>query len=119
MSKGWHVIREGRTVTVARALPVRFDLRVEVRMPLQDGRYDSLRLANQIRQDMWRSLQRLRGFRPAVRVEKMSDHVFVVAGGAVLGQVTRGASDALIELLGDDKNRSRWLSCASSAGARA
>ena len=62
---------------MARRLPARFDLCVETTLPLMSRR----KLALQIRQDMWRVLQNLRGFLPAVSVTRLGDGVQVRAGG--------------------------------------
>ena len=56
---------------MARRLPARFDLCVETTLPLMSRR----KLALQIRQDMWRVLQNLRGFLPAVSVTRLGDGV--------------------------------------------
>ena len=58
---GWHTLREDHAVTVARHLPVRFDLRVSARIAVA-GPVSLASVAHQIRQDVWRALQRLRGF---------------------------------------------------------
>lgn len=101
----WHVERNGEAVTVWRGAPLRFDLAVEARFPAM-GRE---RLARQIRQDMWRALQRLRGFRPAVRVTRQGDGLQVVAGGAVDGAYPKArAEDAIRAILDDPANRARW-----------
>lgn len=101
----WHVERTGDAVIVSRGHPVRFDLAVEARFPVM-GRE---RLARQIRQDMWRALQRLRGFRPAVRVARDGDSLHVIAGGAVDGVFPRARAEAGIRaVLDDPANRARW-----------
>ncbi len=101
----WHVapLRDG--VELSRRAPARFDLAVEARLPLMDP----LRLAHQVRQDMWRRLQRLRGFAPAVRVTRDGDHLHVTAGGAVNGPIPRAQAEAAIRaVLDDPANRARW-----------
>jgi hypothetical protein len=101
----WHIERDGDVLTLARRLPVRFDLRVSTRLP-QGAR---LRLAQQIRQDVWRALQNLRGFAPVVRVERCEGELEVTAGGQVEGAFSRAAAEAKIaEVLQDPANRARW-----------
>ena len=102
---GWHVERTDAAVTVSRGRPVRFDLAVEARFPVM-GRE---RLARQIRQDMWRALQRLRGFRPAVQVMRDGGGLRVVAGGAVDAPFPRQRAEAVIrDILETPANRARW-----------
>ena len=60
----WFEIYDGPCFTVARRLPARFDISREVLMPLMSAP----RLAHQIRQDMWRKLQSIRGFLPVVEI---------------------------------------------------
>jgi hypothetical protein len=66
-------------------------------------------IAHQIRQDMWRRLQGLRGFCPAVRVTTQPGGVAVLAGGAVNGPVTDRARIAVSEVLSDPALRTRWI----------
>lgn len=103
----WHILREERALTVARALPVRFD--VSARDVLPAARKG--RLAMQIRQDMWRQLQHVRGFVPAVRVEEDGAHLKVRAGGAVYARTfPKTALEAQIAaLLASPAHRDRWL----------
>lgn len=111
---GWHILREEGALTLARQLPVRFDLSVVAAFPLaQKGR-----LARQIRQDMWRSLQNIRGFSPVVRVEEDSAHLLVRAGGAIHARTfpKHRAEARLAELLGCPSHRARWLANAALVG---
>ena len=102
----WHILREGDTLTLARRLPVRFDLAVQTMLP--GG--SRLRVAQQIRQDMWRALQRLRGFSPAVRVVRGPDGLEITAGGQIDGRFPRQKAEAqLAEVLNDPANRARWI----------
>ncbi|MGI3165080.1 hypothetical protein [Pseudooceanicola sp. 200-1SW] len=112
---GWHRLREEDAVTIARRLPVRFDLAVEARLPC--ARPVSLtRVAHQVRQDMWRRLQGLRGFSPAVEVRQEAGHLTIRAGGTVAGALPATARDTLAELLDSPTHRARWL---AHAGRRA
>jgi hypothetical protein len=103
---GWHILRDGDTVTVARRLPVRFDLRATAAFPPAAR----LRLAHQVRQDLWRTLRDLRGFRPVVRVRTDAAGLCITAGGDVAGPFPRAQAEARISaLLHDPRTRARWL----------
>jgi len=104
----WHVIEEeDGALTMTRNMPVRFDLAVETILSGVTGRR---RLAHLVRQDMWRALQSLRGFAPAVRVRRDARSMHVRAGGAVLGRFDRTGYEALIaQVLEDETNRARWM----------
>lgn len=107
MSKRWHILREDAALTVARRLPLRFDFTVERRFP----RCSRLLLASQIRQDMWRAFQNLKGFAPVVRVEAEGDELRVTAGGQVDGAFPRARSvEKLAALLDESARRDRWIS---------
>lgn len=104
---GWHIARDGDTLTLSRKRTARFDLAEVTFLPGEDlGR---TLIAHQIRQDMWRKLQRLRGFCPAVRVTTQPGGVAVLAGGAVEGPVTERARSQIVDLLSDPDLRSRWI----------
>lgn len=77
--KGWHVLRDGPRLTLARKLPARFDVEAATNLPAA-GR---LRLAWQVRQDIWRALQRQRGFSPVIEVTSGPGGLFVRAGGRI------------------------------------
>ena len=101
----WHILREDRTVTVARQLPVRFDVMAETTLPIGDP----LRVAQQIRQDLWRDLQKLRGFSPVVTVMQGQDFLHIAAGGACSGTFPKArAEEQLKSLLENPKKRERW-----------
>ncbi len=101
----WHIVTEGDTLTLSRGLPARVDLSVTMRCP--DA--NRLRLATQIRQDMWRALQRLRSFRPAVAVTRDQTGLSVTAGGALDRAAPPSAEGTLADLLSNPANRRRWL----------
>ncbi len=101
----WHILRDGNVLTLARRVPVRFDLRACTHLP--EG--SRLRVAQQIRQDLWRALRTLRGFAPVVRVERVADGLNVTAGGQVSGMFSRAVVEAQVaEILNDPANRARW-----------
>ena len=105
----WHTIREGACTTVARRLPARFDVSADAHFP----KVGAARLAHQIRQDLWRSLQKLRGFTPVVRVEAGDHGLLVTAGGQMSGRIAAGVQDNIAALLADEARRARWIKCAA------
>jgi hypothetical protein len=99
-------MREDNAVIVARRLPVRFDVAVSAAFP--DAR--ALRLAHQVRQDLWRTLRDIRGFAPVVEIASDGQGLRITAGGAVAGPVPRAQTEARIAtLLADPATRARWL----------
>lgn len=109
MGKGWHITKDAGQVTVSRQLPARFDVSASTQLP--GG--DAARLAMQIRQDLWRDLQRLRGFSPVVQITNHADgHLNVQAGGRLMGRVSANLEVEILTVLEDPKNRARWLKCA-------
>lgn len=102
----WHILHEEDALTMARRVPVRFDLQVTTQL----GVGDKLRLARQVRQDIWRALRGLRGFAPAVRIERAARGLRVTAGGQVDGPLPRARAEARIaDVLQDPANRARWM----------
>lgn len=101
----WHIFREEDSLTVARQVPPRFDVAVSVVLPPAEP----LRLAQQIRQDMWRAVQAVRGFSPVVKVEAQGDSLLVTAGGRVAGRVPGNLASEIKAVLEDEAKRSRWL----------
>ena len=103
----WHEIEEeGGALVVARRWPVRFDLAVATQFPRGGRRY----LAHLVRQDIWRALQALRGFAPAVRVTRCDSGLEVIAGAEVQGRFDRADAEARIAVvLEDQANRARWM----------
>ena len=106
---GWHVMREEGAVTIARHVPVRFDVSAETTFEsVRAGR-----LAHQVRQDLWRALSSLRGFSPVVRVETQEPGLRLIAGGRVEGVIARESVTSRIRVLLDDPiNRARWATWA-------
>ena len=102
----WHEVEEDGALIVARRWPVRFDLSVATQLPRGGRRY----LAHLVRQDVWRALQALRGFVPAVRVTRSGGGLEVVAGGEVQGRFDRADAEARIAAeLENPANRARWM----------
>lgn len=92
-------------MTLARQIPVRIDVCVDAMLPAADP----LRLAHQIRQDLWRAVQRVRGFSPVVQVEDHGAEVKVTAGGRVAGRVPANLRAQIAAVLDDEVKRRRWL----------
>ncbi len=109
----WHILREGESLTMTRALPVRFDVSADTRLP--DG--SRARLAWQIRQDLWRCLQDVRGFSPIVQVTRDGAHCRVKAGGRVEGRFAKAhAQESIATMLCDPGLRARWSAFAAHRG---
>ena len=102
---GWHILRDEDGLTLARHLPARFDVSVEAELPVCDPG----RLARQVRQDIWRALQRVRGFSPVVRVERSEDAMRVTAGGRVPAVARSDAERKIADVLGDAGRSARWV----------
>lgn len=92
-------------MTLCRQSPPRFDVAVATDLPM----VDPLRLAHQIRQDIWRALQNVRGFSPVVRVARGSEGLTVTAGGRVPGPVSAVLAERIDAVLANPANRGRWL----------
>jgi hypothetical protein len=107
----WHIETEGDRLTLSRLKAVRFDFSAKTMLPDASRR----RVAHQIRQDMWRALQALRGFSPIVEITRENGHLRVKAGGQVEGgNFPRGKIENMVaELLEDVANRQRWLAFAA------
>nr|WP_299598686.1 hypothetical protein [uncultured Tateyamaria sp.] len=108
---GWHILKADAGVTLCRHLPPRFDFTVSTVLP--SGR--AVRLAHQIRQDLWRALQMLRGFSPVVRLEQIAEGWQVIAGGRVAVPVTTAVTARAQAVLDDPSNRARWVRSAGCA----
>lgn len=96
---------------------MRFDVAVVTRFPVaRKGR-----LAQQIRQDLWRALQCVRGFSPVVRVEEDGTHLLVRAGGTIHARAfpKQFIEQRITNVLDDPDRRSRWLTFARKENAHA
>ncbi len=111
MSARWHTLREGDSLTLARHLPPRLELAVQTTLPA----CNPVRLAHQIRQDLWRALQSLRGFSPVVRLDPVQDGWAVTAGGRAPQPIADAMFDRARAVLDDPANRARWV---AQAGAK-
>jgi hypothetical protein len=111
----WHMLREADEVTLTRRLPARFDFAAKTVISggatLRKGR-----IATQVRQDMWRALQSLRGFAPVVQVRVVGGDLEITAGGAVSGQFPKSKSIAQVsDMLECPDRRARWMRSAQRA----
>jgi len=110
----WHVLRDGARLVLARRVPARFDVAAQTMLPLMSRG----RLAHQVRQDLWRALQDLRGFSPVIEVTRMADHLHLRAGGQVACMVPSGVEMRIAEVIENPANRSRWHQAQRPCGAR-
>lgn len=107
--RNWHILSDGDALVLARRVPVRMDFAASVDFPA----CNRLLLAQQIRQDLWRRLQRLKGFSPIVRISRDGDRLHVTAGGQVDGAFPAGLSDQVAEILSTPALRQRWIAHAA------
>ncbi|MGV6846984.1 MAG: hypothetical protein ACWA5A_01265 [Marinibacterium sp.] len=107
MKNRWHILKGPGRYTLARHVPVRLDVSSATSLPI--ARKD--RLARQIRQDMWRALQDVRGFSPVVEVVEDGETLTVTAGGRIdTRPFPRARIEARIaDLLADPVRRARWV----------
>lgn len=105
MSARWHILRTQGSLTLCRQLPPRFDVTAHTELPLAD----SAKVAHQIRQDMWRAVQKVRGFSPVVTVTQLGDTLHVVAGGRVNGAVPYTLGAKILSVLENPEKRARWV----------
>ena len=102
----WHVTYDGQAVTVSRRARPVFDVAGETMLP------DAcrVRIAHQVRQDLWRALQNVRGFAPAVQIERHDTGLHVTAGGQLACSAPVDQLRARIQhVLDDPQNRLRWV----------
>jgi hypothetical protein len=110
---GWYLLRKGAQTTVCRHIPARFDFDAKTILPIAS----STRLAHQIRQDLWRALQNVRGFSPVVQITRTQDGLEVRAGGRVMGGISPKLALMISDVLEDPEKRARWMRCAALRGA--
>lgn len=103
--KNWHITQSEGQLTLSRQRPARLDVVARTMLPAADP----VRLAHQIRQDVWRALQGVRGFSPVVRLTATGDSLQVEAGGRVLGPVSPALAPRILAVLEAPEQRARWL----------
>ncbi len=108
--KRWHIDVQEGCYTLARHWPPRFD--VEARAVFPAARPG--RLAQQIRQDLWRKFQHLRGFSPVIQISEQTgaDGLIVRAGGRVMRPLPAETANWITALLENPAHRARWISWA-------
>ncbi len=111
----WHIRDADGVLTLSRRLPARFDVAAQTHLPAAPA----ARVAHQVRQDLWRRLQDVRGFQPVVEVTRRAGGLSVRAGGSVAARAfPRARIEAEIAaLLADDAHRARWIAHATRRGA--
>lgn len=109
----WFEIYDGPCFTLARRLPARFDISREISMPLMSAP----RLARQIRQDIWRKLQSIRGFLPVVEITDRGAHLHIRAGGELTCPVPfERSGERIFDVLSNRDNQRRWAAFAAARG---
>lgn len=73
-----------------------------------------LRIAHQIRQDIWRACRNVRGFAPVVEITQTDGQLHIRAGGQT-PHPSAHATDLCRNVLNCAKNRNRWLTHALHA----
>lgn len=111
----WFEIYDGPCFTLARRLPARFDISREVVMPLMSAP----RLAHQIRQDIWRKLQSIRGFLPVVEITDCGAHLHIRAGGELTCPAPfERSGERIFDVLSNRDNQQRWAGFAAARHPR-
>ena len=109
----WFEIYDGPCFTLARRLPARFDISREISMPLMSAP----RLARQIRQDIWRKLQSIRGFLPVVEITYRGAHLHIRAGGELTCPAPfERSGERIFDVLSNRNNQRRWAGFAAARG---
>jgi hypothetical protein len=109
----WFEIYDGPCFTLARRLPARFDISREISMPLMSAP----RLARQIRQDIWRKLQSIRGFLPVVEITDSGAHLHIRAGGELTCPAPfERSGERIFDVLSNRDNQRRWAAFAAARG---
>ena len=107
----WFEIYNGPCFTLARRLQARFDICSEVLIPLMSAP----RLAHQIRQDIWRKLQSIRGFLPVAEITHRGANLQVRAGGGLTCPAPFERScERIFDGLSNRDNQRRWAGFAAA-----
>jgi len=109
----WHWEARENGLTLSRHWPPRMDLRgcADLAVP-QHVPLSLRRLAQQVRQDLWRRLRCLRGFSPVVTLERESAILRICAGGVASRPLPPDTESEIITLLSDPVCNERWIRCA-------
>lgn len=113
MADTWHRWRDEEGAWIeARHWALRWDVEASTTLP----RVREDRLARAVRQDLWRSLRDLRGFRPAVKVSTGANEVTLTVGGQIDCTYPPAKTKARIaELLENPSIRARWVTWSGPA----
>ncbi|PWJ16916.1 hypothetical protein [Jannaschia seohaensis] len=111
--RGWWERRDGAAYALTRRMPPRWDVMARTCLPDLGRR----RLAHAVRQDMWRALQRVRGFSPLVEVVREDGLCHLRAGGRVEGPRPPDLPARIQSLLDDPRRRAAWARAAAHRGA--
>lgn len=108
-SAAWATRTECKTLTLFRPGRARMDVSATAALTSQDT-LSPIRIAHQVRQDIWRALARVRGYSPVVQVVGRDGALIVTAGGMLTsGNVPHASIKArLSEVLQNPANRARW-----------
>ncbi|WP_417267342.1 hypothetical protein [Celeribacter baekdonensis] len=110
----WHISEADGALILSRRLPAQFDVAVKTVISGGAG-LRKARIAHQVRQDMWRALQNLRGFSPVVRVATHGPDLEITAGGTIAGRFPKAATEARVsEVLENPELRARWARYATA-----
>jgi hypothetical protein len=107
--KHWHITVDGEILTLSRGAIGPFDFYASVLLQgqafLRRGR-----VAHQVRQDLWRALQSLRGYSPMVQVQVIGQDLEIKAGGTVQGRFPRAQTQAIVaDVLSCPRRQARWI----------
>ena len=117
----WKVVEEGNSLLLHRAgLSPQWSVDVSRTLDWPATPGQRLRIAHQIRQDVWRACQTTRGFVPVVQVSTDGHQTVMRAGGSL---TTRSGHVSILEtriaaVLDDGNNRRRWRAYASRTSGR-
>lgn len=104
----WHMQRDDTMLRLSRGFPARFDFAADVVL-VDAAHLDRSRIAHQVRQDLWRALQSLRGYRPVIELRKVGNDLHIKAGGSVEGAVPeRYCVERAAAVLSDPSRQARW-----------
>jgi hypothetical protein len=77
------------------------------------------RLAHQIRQDIWRKLQSIRGFLPVVEITHRGAHLHIRAGGELTCPAPfERSGERIFDVLSNRDNQRRWAGFAAARHPR-
>ncbi|MEM9046834.1 MAG: hypothetical protein AAGC81_19315 [Pseudomonadota bacterium] len=110
----WALTESDDAVVLApRGIAPHWDLAVERSLPCPT-RCSRRHVARQIRQDLWRAMQVMRGFVPIVSVSWADQSAEIRAGGRFLcGAAPPNAFETIASVLDNEDNRRRWLAHAT------